>query len=69
MEGFIMLVQFREKDIVNNGFATYRVLKDHGSTVAVVRIDFGSSVCVGTAKLDKELLSLGDIRKMEIDFV
>lgn len=64
-----MSVQFCEKDIVNNGYATYRVMADHGMSVSVIRIDVGATVCRGTARLPKDMLTRGDIRKLEIDFV
>jgi hypothetical protein len=62
---------YAKGDVVNNGYATYKVIKDLGVSASLHRLDIGKRICRDPVTLQKSQLHYGDLRKaaLEIDFV
>lgn len=57
---------FNLGSVVNNGYANFKILKDHGDSVSVKRIDVGKNVCRDIVKLPKDMLNLGFYRTNDL---
>ncbi len=56
-------MRFERGDTVNNGFATFRVLRYLSEgRVSLVRKDRGNTVCTGTTELDECDLYAGELK-------